>query len=192
MIPSFKEALDRGSKPRVHPNGFIQLDLDTRTRMHVWHPNLPYRQKTYSPVHNHIFGFDSVVLAGRLHNVRYEPWRVDLGTHEMWQVQAIAGNDTVLMKNPDRFDLRPHQRADTVQEGDGYHIDPYEFHETLSNEPTVTVMTKLGDNLTVGPNCLGASVMVPYGEQPDNDFRRDAVEQEVLWKLMTEALQRIT
>lgn len=43
------------AKPRVHPNGFIQLDISETDRLHVWHPSLPYRQKTFSPVHNHIF-----------------------------------------------------------------------------------------------------------------------------------------
>jgi len=179
-----------GNKPRVHPNGFIQLDLDAARRLHVWHPRLPYRQKTFSPVHDHIFDFDSELLVGRLVNVKYLPKENASGSHQKWQVGLIAGENTKLMKVDEvRYSLYPVE-VNITQPGYVYHMEKYVLHETLTNEPTMTIMTKSNAELTTGPNCQGASVMVPWNEEPDNDFRRDAVDTHILWGLIDETLNR--
>lgn len=179
-----------GHHPRVHPNGFIQVDLDEANRLHVWHPNLPFRQKTFHPVHNHIFGFESHVYSGRLVNVSYEPTEHDEGTHAMWHAECIGGSETVLRRAPDgvRHDLLA-LYAFAVQPGEGYQFLAGDFHETMANEPTLTIMTKVMPkaDMTTGANCQGASIMVPVGVEPDNDFRRDAFSIPELWKLIKEA-----
>lgn len=50
-----------GERPRVHGNGFIQLDVTPRTRLHFWSPEIP-RQKVATPIHDHVFGFVSYVI----------------------------------------------------------------------------------------------------------------------------------
>jgi hypothetical protein len=75
-----------------------------------------------------------------------------------------------------------------VQPGEDYHVLPFAFHETLANEPTLTIMTKQPfDGARAGVNSTGATVMVPVGQRPDNDFRREAVDASVLWELIKEA-----
>src|SRR3546814_6146607 len=60
-----KAVRERGGRPRVHGNGFIQLDLTERGRLHIWGaPRIP-RQKTATPIHDHVFGFESTVAVGR-------------------------------------------------------------------------------------------------------------------------------
>lgn len=180
-----------GTEPRVHPNGFIQLDLSKQVRLHVWHPHLPYRQKTFSPIHNHIFSFDSEVIVGRMVNQIYTIEPDDNGTHEEWQVNVIDGEDTKLVRTGEgRVRLVPEQ-TDVVLAGSIYHMPKYAFHETLVNEPTATFMTKHDASFTMGPNCQGASVLVPWFEEPDNDFRRGDVDTDLLWKLIGETLNRI-
>ncbi len=61
----------QGKVPRVHGNGFIQLDLTDRTRLHVWHPSVP-RQKVATQIHDHVFSFESCCIVGRLINVVYK------------------------------------------------------------------------------------------------------------------------
>lgn len=183
--------IDMGQQPRVHPNGFIQLDLNEAQRLHVWHPLNPYRQKTYSPIHNHIFDFVSQVHTGRLINVMYSFEPDLLGTHEEWVVKVIEGQDTKLVKEEGgRFNLVP-MEVNVVHNGGTYHMDKYKYHESLANEPTLTVMTKSNAILTTGPNCSGASVICRVGEPPDNDFRRGDVDHNLLWDLITETMRRI-
>lgn len=57
--------------PRVHGNGFIQLDLDETMRLNVWgHPEIPHQSQT-SKIHDHRFSFISHVIIGALTNIEY-------------------------------------------------------------------------------------------------------------------------
>jgi len=178
------------AKPRVHPNGFIQLDINEKDRLHVWHPSLTVRQKTFSPVHNHIFSFHSEIYVGRLINVCYQKDAAPTGTHEEWRVQLIEGEETKLVRQGEaRYHLDPVE-MEVMFPGDLYFMPKWEFHEILTNEPTMTVIRKKGAVLTLGPNSGGASVMVPVGEEPDNDFRRGDVDTDALWDLILETARR--
>lgn len=42
------------SEPRIHGNGFLQIDLDPLRRMHVWDHRWP-RQIRDSSIHDHAF-----------------------------------------------------------------------------------------------------------------------------------------
>jgi hypothetical protein len=85
--------------PRVHPNGFIQLDLDHvadgwhashhrghsggRTRLHIWNPpgvTLPH-QDTVNEIHDHVFDMLSTVVYRR---ARAAALRVRAGGRSAW------------------------------------------------------------------------------------------------------------
>ena len=186
-LPSISELRSAGSGPRVHPNGFIQVDLSAQLRLHVWHPLLPYRQRTYHPVHDHTFDIMSHVYSGRLVNVCYAIVPDEDGTHVRWQVEEVAGTDTELRPTGGRVRLA-YQYAEPVQPGEGYEFPAYQFHESMANEPTLTIMEKRNRaGLKEGADCQGASVIVPVGVEPDNEFRREDADPAVLWKLIEEA-----
>lgn len=185
-LNELKGAVD--SPPRVHPNGFIQLDLTENLRLHVWHPSLPYRQRTYHPIHDHVFGLISNVYSGRLIHVQYGTEPDPFGSHIIWNVQAIEGGEESVLRPRDSQRLRLYElHTDVIQPGEEYSFGAWAFHETLANEPTLTIMEKFGNTLRTGVNSHGASVLVPYGVEPDNDFQRSAVDVDVLWKLIEEA-----
>jgi len=167
-MDSLMRAIDRGRYPRVHPNGFIQLDLNSQARLHVWHPELMTRQETYSPVHDHAFSFTSHCFSGRLVNVRYTVEKDDDGHHKIYEAQRVDGECTKLVAQPShsRYRLKP-GRVDVVQPGENYIMTKGEFHETLTNEPTMTVIQKHESWNPYAPR-----VMVPWWEEPDNDFHR--------------------
>ncbi len=72
MNMTFENLRDVGKNIRVHGNGFIQIDISSLTRVHVFgHPLIP-RQLTPTPIHDHRFGFHSMVLAGCLVNVDWK------------------------------------------------------------------------------------------------------------------------
>lgn len=183
--------------PRVHPNGFIQLDLNEANRLHVWHPGLTVRQKTFHPVHDHIFSLQSKVYSGRLVHVEYitdtpEPWFANIGgTHQRWTVSHLQTNEETILVPADKpaCYLVANDTA-VIQPGEGYTFPAFKLHETLAGEPTMTIMTKVMNDeadMHRGTNCVGASVMVPVGVEPDNDFNREAWDTDTLWKLIEEA-----
>jgi hypothetical protein len=49
---SYDELRDSDNYPRVHGNGFIQLDLPDGKRLHVWDEDIP-RQKVNTSMHDH-------------------------------------------------------------------------------------------------------------------------------------------
>ncbi len=168
---------------RVHPNGFIQVDLDHRHRLHVFHPRLPYRQRTYNPVHDHVFGFVSEVFSGRLVNACYSV--VEDESHGTHCKAHCQGGDRVVVQRGRYYRLRS-RASFALQPGQQYEMPAFEFHESLSNEPTMTIIRKDDDTVAQG-NPRSATVMTPRGVDPDDDFNRDDVDLEVLWELIEEA-----
>ncbi len=183
---------EEGKIPRVHPNGFIQLDMSKAQRLHCWSPSLPYRQKTYHPVHNHIFNLVSEVQVGRLINVNYDIGMADeeiFGKfHEEWRVEVTGDKETVLVKQDGAPVLLVPSGLACVQRGQKYELEKFCFHESVAVVPTITVMTKygLGPDAMEGPNSSGATVLVPQGVTPDNDFLRADVDTDKLWEIMYE------
>lgn len=155
---------------------------------------LNIRQASYSPVHDHIFGFESWVHSGRLVHVEYvldtpEVHFGDIGTHQRWQVSHDQTNENTILAPTDEPPCFLVPNAFIVtQPGESYGFRPWEFHESLANEPTLTIMRKEGlDEMRQGTDCAGASVMVPVGSAPDNDFNREAHDAAALWVLIEEA-----
>jgi len=59
-------------KITLHGLGFVQIQLEGKQRMHVWHPELPRRACfEHSAIHNHRFDFDSLVIVGTQINVEF-------------------------------------------------------------------------------------------------------------------------
>src|SRR5690606_12254802 len=69
-----------GQNIRVHGNRFIQIDLEGPgpqyrwgdERVHIWSDLVPLAQRYGTPIHDHVFGFHSRILAGTLIDIRYK------------------------------------------------------------------------------------------------------------------------
>jgi hypothetical protein len=171
--------------PRVHGNGFIQLDLTDRVRLHVWgHKDIP-QQKVYTGHHDHMFGFVSRVLLGKMGNSRYRPIQDPDGRFMVHKAQVRDREDTVLRPVGERVTLI-HEGTSWYGPGQTYSMKPGEIHESLVDELTVTVITKTGRTLSQG----GPSprVFVPIDMEPDNNFNRYQHPADVLWRIIAEAL----
>ncbi len=192
VLPTIDELRDTGNRPRVHGNGFIQLDLTDRLRLHVWgQPTIP-RQKVASPVHDHIFSFKSMCHVGRLLNVRWDPVpSLISGTYRLWQAQpAESGHDTrlVMMDEPPVYLV--HEFTREVTHGSGYHVYAFKFHETVAMEPSITIIEKDGGTLVQDPGGYRPKVCVPVGVEPDNEFSRDNHDQILLWMIIDDTLRK--
>ena len=181
-----EQAASNLDRSRVHGNGFLIIDVDPDTRLHLWgHPDLP-RQTVPSMIHNHRFGFMSKVLWGRLVNVFYtdpKPERPDGGAQyvDVYQAQDREGEDTQLVKVADRRYVSVRSTT-LVLAGEIYDVTPWEFHETFISAPTITLMKKT----TV--NCGAPSVLTDHGTVPDNEFSKHqltlATRERVFWDMM--------
>lgn len=186
LLPSLTELKTLG-EPRVHPNGFIQLDLSDEQRLHVWHPDLPYRQKSFHPVHNHVFSFTSHIFSGRLVHVVYDLRLEPGGPYRLYRAECIGPEESVLTPLTGGAEMRLDVAYwEILQPGHTYRFRASLFHETLANEPTLTIMQKHGPTM-YQDNALKPSIVVPVGVVPDNEFRRDAVDTDVLWDLIRDA-----
>lgn len=172
------DARERGAQPRVHGNGFIQLDLNQWQRAHFWgHPAIPC-QRMPSPIHNHRFNFASAIMKGALTNVVYRPvWR-DEGLFSEWRPEAREGEDTVLHLTGRRCDLHV---FDTHTYHRSYFANGVDLHETIVHEPTVTIMTKVESG---PPPASTPTVLVRGFHEPDNEFDRNQFDSHTLWGLI--------
>ena len=186
---SYRELRRLGTVPRLHPNGFIQLDLGTRkARLHVW-PEEPIATRAVdTPIHDHVFRFESRVLTGRLINLIYEYVEDPRGRYRMWSAGCSAAGRTHQQLVP-VDDRRYSQR--TVEcwhylPGGRYAFEPFRFHETQHEGLTATI-------ITIDPFDEAASprVICPVDSEPDSSFRRDAFDPDLLWSHIEDAISRL-
>jgi hypothetical protein len=118
-IPSLWDEIEtarrEGRQPRVHPNGFLQLDLEpdkmsdgrhiAKRRLHIFDDRLP-RQTVRTAVHDHIFDMSSFVLKGTVLNDTYIAVDDEEGDLEVYQAQEMKCTETNLVPSGRRVSLR--------------------------------------------------------------------------------------
>lgn len=179
-------ASDQTKQPRMHPNGFIQLDLAEGVRLHIWaHDESLPRQATVNTVHDHIFEMKSHVLIGQMVNktYRFEPY--ELGDHQIYRASYRAQADSVLEPTGIYGGLAVwHEQP--VHAGQGYDFDAFEFHDTITHGFTATLMKKT----RVFDGCV-PRVICPRGQDPDNDFVRTDVHVDALWEHVGRVIEQL-
>jgi hypothetical protein len=154
--------------PRIHPNGYIQVDIDQVTRLHVWPPAPIQQHPSVSPIHNHSFSFTSTVIFGRLTDISYlvfdeEQARAQYRVYTTEQANAI---DTRLLGTP-RYVTAIESRRIRHQAGETYSRSAREFHESSAGGLTATILTKT-EMIGTPP-----AILVPAFVAPDEEYRRD-------------------
>lgn len=179
-------AHQRNTRPRVHGNGFVQLDLTERRRLHVWGDHRIPRQCVPSTIHDHTFSFQSRVYVGQVIHRAMSIYPDPSGAFEMYQAVCNHGEDTRLNKRPSwRCNVLITEER-LLRAGDVYTFQARKFHETVAPWPCVTVIDKDGPTLAQGgPN---PNVLVPFGLDPDNTFDRYQVPPDLLWQIVLESL----
>lgn len=181
----YDELRASGKTPRVHGNGFIQLDLndDGTKRLHVWDADIP-RQEVATPVHDHVFALRSTILRGTLIHTELLAVEDDNGSHRIYRAEQTPGTqNTILVPDKGTVNLVLKQRL-ILDKGSIYTFPAWELHQTNHWGLTATVMDKID-----APKEYGRPrVLVPVDSEPDNDFHRDAFDPETLWPFIERAL----
>lgn len=154
--------------PRVHGNGFIQVDLDPRRRLHVWDVRLP-RQCRDSSIHNHSFDFASECLEGTLVNVEMLACpALGFPTHELYRVDRVPGSEEDALVTAHELVRFEAGEATVVHPRESYGFPAMAYHASLHLGTTVTLMTRgayHGDGSDTRVACR-------IGEEPDNSWVR--------------------
>ena len=184
----YDELRNSGRVPRVHGNGFLQLDLneDGTRRLHIWDEGLP-KQVVATPIHDHVFSLRSRVLLGTLIHEELTPVDAFHGSHKIYRAQRQEGTqNTILVPDEGEVNLSVEQRLILVA-GSIYTFPAWKLHQTNHRELTVTLMDKINAPDTYG----NPRVLVPVGSEPDNDFHRDSFDEEFLWSVVQKACERV-
>jgi hypothetical protein len=187
VISDVDGALQAGRPPRVHGNGFIQLDLNATgtRRLHVWDDDVP-RQAVATPIHDHVFDLESLVLCGTLVHEELSLVAHAAGPWHVYRARREEGTQNTTLQRPSlaRFDVRTEQRL-ILLPGSVYRFPAERLHQTEHRGLTATVMQKLNAPASYGE----PRVLVPVAEEPDNDFHRDGHDTDALWVLIYAALE---
>lgn len=185
------ELIASGERPRVHGNGFLQLDLPGGSRLHVWDDRLP-RQAVSTQIHDHSFTLSSTVLKGRLRHTVISDAALagPANSYGVYVAEPTPGreHDTTLV--PERGRGAPRvvgvEVVTSVEmaAGSSYTFSPYVLHTTDAEGTTATLMRKLTRDAGYRPR-----VLVPLGQEPDNEFDREQQDEFLLWEVVRDALE---
>lgn len=185
---NYQKLKSKGRVPRVHGNGFIQLDLNDEgtRRLHVWHEDIP-RQAVATPVHDHVFDLRSIVLLGTLIHSELIPGNNTFGTHRIYRAEQEEGTqNTILVPDEGLVSLYISQKL-VLGAGSIYTFPAGKLHQTDHVGLTATVMDKINAPANYGR----PRVLVSVGKEPDNEFRRDNHDPEILWPFIEEVFENI-
>lgn len=187
-LPPFEVLRRLGNRPRVHPNGFIQLDFSDRERLHVW-PEKPLPVLNQGiHIHDHIYPIESDVVLHQICNVHCQVEEHPQGEFFVYPVRAFqAMKQSTTLGFSDRRRYRIVSKTEhRYAAGDSYTFPAFEFHETTW-EGLVATILRNGD---FNPND-SARVLCPVGVVPNTFFDRYCIPDEVLWESIAEVCRRV-
>lgn len=176
-----------GTVPRVHPNGFIQIDKPgaegKKARVHIWPDAELPKQGSHHPIHDHIFDMQSDVLKGEMTN-RLFSWEFTVDpTHELYRARYKTPHDSTLVPTGKKGRVELATQI-TVPAGSGYWMPAFRLHESFVKvRPTVTFMQATKIYVPNKP-----VVAVPVDMTVDNKYSRYMMGPE-LWDIVAEAIR---
>lgn len=183
-LPSFDELYRQGQNIRIHGNRFIQIDMGSRCRIHIWSDIVPRGQDIPSVVHDHDYDFKSTILSGQLVNVLYRvagtfdktDYRVKGGEAclDIWNVDRERG---LLVKTPKCCVLKVLEVL-YYRRGMSYSMYKGQIHATAYLGHAITCIE--ADD----PKKYAIRVFVPQNVDPDNEFRRNKYPEDYLWDVV--------
>lgn len=168
---------------RFHGNGFIQVYLNSVTRLHIWSPKFPATRVKNAQIHDHRFWFRSKVLFGELLHKEYVVSLNIRGEHGLYKTHGHS--KVAPLERIGRCDV-VQSKLDTYPAGEEYDFGgPGKYHETNANHLTVTIMTKVKSDPT-----YFAHIVALDDHEPDHAFAKQP-ERELLVAEVQQALARV-
>ena len=172
-------ANDEDADVRIHGNGFLQAELTDGRKMHVWERDCPVKQDVSTQIHDHTSSFTSEIIMGMLWNIEYTILPVcfesnvlfpDRPQFKVYEARVRHDKDTGLYDTGERVITSPTYRNMFFNAGSSYDFPRGQYHSTEPiGEYVVTFVTRRDDDNGESPR-----ILVPEGQEPDNDFDRYA------------------
>ena len=166
-------------EPRLHGNGFLQLDLRDGYRLNIWSPDLPSTQRVSTPIHDHRWSFTSRVLLGVQTHSEYAFDEEPEGTHEVYEVCRNAVSEDTLLRGMGIYGTPRRLNDLRIPAGDSYCFFKGLFHATPTPGYAMTLMCKYGVN-----PMHSTRVLCGRDLYPDNVFNRYQEDFELLWSIV--------
>lgn len=116
------------------------LTDDRALRLHIWDDR--YQTDRVSPLHDHPWDFESIIVSGALINVKYLKVPNDYSTGLMYQhTKIICGPGGGQVAKTNQARLRCIEKR-VFEAGTSYSQQKHEIHETIPERGTVSVITK--------------------------------------------------
>lgn len=123
--------------------GMMRLYLSDAVRLHIWDSCL--RVPGASPLHNHPWDLDSLVIAGKYRQHRYrvvEAKDCYGNPNEEFNMSTIqCGEQACTMTDPEKVFLQE-DPLEIYIEGQKYHQDKNEIHVSCPEDGTVTIVSR--------------------------------------------------
>lgn len=129
-----------------HPQGFLTFKMglsaqgDAALRFHVWMKNKREvgDQKGFQ-IHDHVFGFNSLLLCGQMENRSYmvKPSPTETGWR-LFPVTYSAPNTDTIAAEPEPVALR-RQQTEQMRAGDYYHMQAGVYHTSVVPRAVMTM-----------------------------------------------------
>ena len=180
--------------PRIHGDGFLQLDLKNGSRLHIWgDPRIPERPNT-AHIHDHRFDLISHILLGELRNLSYNAVPDDNGLVHIYRIKRINNGTTEKQGPPYEMPvLEDSQRYKLlaiddkyIEQGENYFHPHGVLHETQPQKLSVSVVTKPFVSESWVPR-----VVCRINEGIDNTFSRYCLPEEVLWEIIEDTMKEV-
>jgi hypothetical protein len=181
-LPSVEEIKRVGKNIRVHPNGFIQLDLEDGYRLHFFLDNAVYVRFPQTPIHTHAFVLESRVLVGEITNVEYEVAEDPQGDLCLYRAMSM---ETPLEKVEGVTYSISDKKEQIVKVGEAYAVKTGVFHESLHKGDTITVVRKIRTDAI-----CQIDVLCQKGQKPSESLDRKSIPEPVLWERLESVLKK--
>lgn len=172
-----------GNEPRFHGNGFVQLYIAPRRRLHIWTPELPPIRGHNAQVHDHRFDMYSHILHGKLRHTVFDVTSYSNGEYEILTVEGASKQEAKLRRSLNKFERRLRHHY-IFAAGSTYTFKQHIFHESSADGFTVTKVAKSSED-----SGRWASILVPIGTpNPTHAFAPEhQPPQEQLWSIIEQA-----
>lgn len=166
-----------GAVPKLHPHGFIQLDLagDGSRRLHVWDDDVP-RRADPNTVHDHVWDFTSIILRGTLFNNACDAVWDSHGDWVLWRASEVKHDGErggkVLLPTSSRAFLRNWRQTKLFPRGT-YFFPAFSFHDNMATGLTATLFQKGKSYPTMAP-----CILCKEGCDPDREFLEDRFDSD--------------
>jgi|GEM_PF-2793089 len=168
---------------RAHPLGFISCSFlkegSINARVHIWPADPEHVQNRDILIHNHIFDFESWIIAGSIKNTKLS--QSIFGEKYSLYTAEYSGEHSILHKTENQITLIE-SSVETYRTGDYYSMKSEDFHTSELTEKSTAATILITKNITT----TGTSPLIagPIDGKPTYHYKRSELSNNDITELL--------